>query len=61
VDEPGVQIPRHEIVKNAFVLKPLSDIHGDECHPQLGKSYRELWREMEQKAGRIERVELGNL
>ena len=59
LDEDGIQIPRHEILKNAFVLKPLSDVLGDRIHPQLGRSYRELWLEMEPGAGRIVEVDLG--
>ncbi len=53
IDEQGIQIPRNEILKNAFVLKPMSDILGDERHPALGKSYRELWLDMAPTAGRI--------
>ena len=54
LDESGIQIPRHEILKNAFVLKPLSDIDGTGVHPQLGKSYQQLWTEMKEIAGRID-------
>lgn len=58
MDEPGIQIPRHEILQNAFVLKPLSDICADHRHPQVGQSYQQLWNEMKISAGRIEEVEL---
>ena len=58
IDEHGLQVPRHEILKNAFVLKPLSDILGEEHHPQQGKTYSELWREMAPRAGRISVFEL---
>ena len=54
IDEQGVQIPRHEITENAFVLKPLSDIHGELVHPVLNESYLELWNRMAPDAGRIE-------
>lgn len=54
VDDEGVQIPRHEITENAFVLKPLSDIHGDLIHPVLKQAYAELWKNMEPESGRIE-------
>ncbi len=56
IDENGVQIPRHEILKNAFVLKPLSDIMGNERHPVVGKTYNELWNEMKDSADRIENI-----
>lgn len=41
----GVQLPRGEITKNAFVLKPLADISPDTLHPELLVSYADLWRE----------------
>ncbi len=58
IDDSGVQIPRHEILQNAFVLKPLSDIRGNDLHPLLGVSYIELWKQMESQADRIELYEL---
>ncbi|RKZ95894.1 MAG: 2-amino-4-hydroxy-6-hydroxymethyldihydropteridine diphosphokinase [Gammaproteobacteria bacterium] len=58
LDEPGVQVPRHEILQNAFVLKPLSDIQGSTCHPEQHKTYLQLWLEMEQHADRIELYEM---
>lgn len=58
MDEPGVQIPRHEILQNSFVLKPLSDICADQVHPQRDQTYRQLWDEMKTLAGRIDEVEL---
>lgn len=41
----GVELPRGEILKNAFVLQPLADIAPDALHPVTGQSYRELWRD----------------
>ena len=41
----GVALPRAEILKNAFVLRPLADIAPDERHPVCGQSYQQLWRE----------------
>jgi len=41
--EKGVNIPRHEILIYAFVLRPLSDVAPEEIHPHLGLSYQKLW------------------
>ena len=41
--EAGIELPRAEITQNAFVLLPLSEIAPDEIHPQLQKTYAELW------------------
>jgi len=44
-NEAGKDLPRDEILKYAFVLKPLADVAADEFHPQLKQSYGQLWRE----------------
>ncbi|WP_323752207.1 2-amino-4-hydroxy-6-hydroxymethyldihydropteridine diphosphokinase [Marinobacter sp.] len=41
----GVELPRGEILKNAFVLKPLADIAPKAEHPVNRKCYRELWQD----------------
>lgn len=41
----GVVLPRDEITKNAFVLKPLADLVPEALHPSLKQSYADLWSE----------------
>jgi 2-amino-4-hydroxy-6-hydroxymethyldihydropteridine diphosphokinase len=41
----GLILPRAEILKNAFVLWPLSLIAPDRMHPGVGKSFATLWAE----------------
>lgn len=43
-DDAELDIPRAEILENAFVLLPLSDLAPMERHPVLGKSYSQLWQ-----------------
>ncbi|MBQ0833269.1 2-amino-4-hydroxy-6-hydroxymethyldihydropteridine diphosphokinase [Marinobacter sp.] len=40
----GVELPRGEILKNAFVLRPLADLVPTAKHPICRKSYFELWQ-----------------
>jgi 2-amino-4-hydroxy-6-hydroxymethyldihydropteridine diphosphokinase len=40
----GIELPRAEILYNAFVLLPLSEIAPDHCHPVDGRTYRALWQ-----------------
>ncbi|RYY74241.1 MAG: 2-amino-4-hydroxy-6-hydroxymethyldihydropteridine diphosphokinase [Gammaproteobacteria bacterium] len=48
--ESGIELPRAEITKNAFVLLPLSEIAPNELHPQFKKTYSELWSEYDQSS-----------
>jgi 2-amino-4-hydroxy-6-hydroxymethyldihydropteridine diphosphokinase len=41
----GLVLPRAEILKNAFVLWPLSLIAPDRVHPGVGKNFATLWSE----------------
>lgn len=39
----GVQLPRDEILRNAFVLRPLADIAPNDRHPETVRPYLEHW------------------
>lgn len=40
----GVDLPRGEILQNAFVLKPLADVAPQDCHPVCDQPYSALWQ-----------------
>lgn len=58
VSETDCVLPRPELYKNAFVLKPLADIAGEMLDPIQGSSYANMWnafeRSNEQKLWTIE-------
>lgn len=46
-DFDGLCLPRAEILKNAFVLWPLSLLVPERLHPQQQKPYQMLWQQMQ--------------
>ncbi len=56
--QKGLDVPRDEITRYAFVLKPLAELAPELMHPELNKSMRELWHEFEPK-GEMTVVDLG--
>jgi len=45
-----LQIPRDEILTNAFVLWPLAELIPDKRHPVVHKSYRDLWSQFDKSS-----------
>jgi 2-amino-4-hydroxy-6-hydroxymethyldihydropteridine diphosphokinase len=39
----GLKLPRPEILRFAFVLRPLADIAGNTRHPLDGRTFSEIW------------------
>jgi len=58
VNENGLQIPRDEITKNAFVLWPLAELDPQRRHPLNGQSMAELWENYDKASQALWPVEL---
>ena len=52
----GVELPRGEILDNAFVLCPLAELAPDLEHPVLNRNYRDLWALYDWESQVLERV-----
>ena len=55
---PDFNIPRDEIYKYAYVLKPLCDLYPEAIHPVLGDSYSEMWECFDQGDQLLRQVEM---
>ena len=56
INEGKLVLPREDILKYAFVLKPLADIAADEMHPLLQKNYSELWNSFDQQSQPLKQI-----
>lgn len=45
-DEPGLILPRPDLVRKPYMLKPMVDLAPDLVHPTLGKTLKTLWSEL---------------
>jgi 2-amino-4-hydroxy-6-hydroxymethyldihydropteridine diphosphokinase len=51
-----LQLPRGEILEQAFVLRPLAELAPDLVHPLAGRSMAMLWRDFQGDRAGIERI-----
>lgn len=61
VTDTPVRLPRPEILKYAYVLKPLVDLAPEHRHPVSHRSFAELWRDFAGKDQPLAAVTLSGL
>jgi 2-amino-4-hydroxy-6-hydroxymethyldihydropteridine diphosphokinase len=57
MDQDGVVLPRDDISRYAFVLRPLAEIAGSRRHPVSGKRFDELWAGFDDADQVLQRVD----
>lgn len=57
MDQDGVVLPRDDITRYAFVLRPLAEIAGSWRHPVSGKRFDELWAGFHDTSQVLKRVD----
>ena len=57
INQDKLQIPRDEILVRAFVLWPMAEVAPDLLHPEVNKTYAELWAEFDKKKEKLEPIE----
>ena len=56
IEGEGYRLPHDDITRYAFVLLPLSEVAGEEIHPRIGLSYRELWKRFDDPTQHLWRI-----
>ena len=55
--EGKLELPRDEILYNAFVLQPLAEIAAELKHPVVGRSYGQLWEAFDKQTARLQPID----
>jgi 2-amino-4-hydroxy-6-hydroxymethyldihydropteridine diphosphokinase len=50
VDEPGLRLPRSDVLRYNFVLRPLAELAPEVIHPVTGERLAEHWRRFQADA-----------
>ena len=58
-DEPGLVLPRPDLVRRAYMLGPAAEVAPDTVHPTLGVTLADLWRNFAQPEHPMVAVPLG--
>ncbi len=57
LEQGSFKLPREEILHNAFVLWPLSEIAPNLLHPEVKQSYAELWQAFDKSKENLRPIE----
>lgn len=58
LDQPGLKLPRPDLVRRAYMLQPMVDLAPDLVHPSLGITLEVLWKHMQSEGHPMSRVDL---
>jgi 2-amino-4-hydroxy-6-hydroxymethyldihydropteridine diphosphokinase len=58
-DEPGLTLPRPDLVRRAYMLGPAAELEPRMRHPTLGATLGELWSAYPRDGHALEAVDLG--
>lgn len=52
-EQQGINLPREEIEKHAFVLQPLAELLPDQMHLLSNKSFAAMWAEFDKESQKL--------
>lgn len=58
LDERPVRVPRDDILRYSFVLRPLAELAPDQVHPVTGRTMLEHWQEFDASSHPLEAVSI---
>jgi len=58
LDERPVRVPRDDILRHSFVLRPLAELAPEHVHPVTGRTMLEHWQEFDASSHPLEEVSI---
>jgi len=58
LDEPGLKLPRPDLARRVYMLRPAAELAPEARHPTLGKTLGDLWREFDGDTHSMSAVDL---
>jgi 2-amino-4-hydroxy-6-hydroxymethyldihydropteridine diphosphokinase len=58
-DEPGLVLPRPDLLRRAYMLRPAAELAPQLRHPTVGLTLGELWQCFDQAAHPMQAVDIG--
>lgn len=58
-DEPGLVLPRPDLVRRAYMLGPAAELAPETMHPTLGRTLAELWHDFPRDEHPMHIVDIG--
>lgn len=58
LDERPLRVPRDDILRYSFVLRPLAELAPDQVHPVTGRTMLEHWQEFDVSSHPLEEVSI---
>jgi len=58
LDERPVHVPREDILKYSFVLRPLAELAPSQVHPVTGRTFLEHWQEFDAASHPLEEIDV---
>ncbi len=58
-DEPGLELPRPDLLRRAYMLRPLAEIAGEVVHPVVRQTIAALWQSFDREAHPLTEIALG--
>src|SRR5882672_5012389 len=56
IDEPGLRVPRADLLTKAYMLRPAADLAPGLRHPTAGRTLQELWQAFDRSGLRMDPV-----